>query len=301
MVFDPDVKGRAWSVWSNMHDLPRNKLFRNDHFENYMSHSGVCKSEDGAKIWNKCNVGIPEDGAVTHIVLDPTSPAGNRTLYVTVCGKGVYKSIDDGCTWVKKNDGITGTLYTWRLVLLPDNTLYLLVMQSLKNNRVVSGAIYKSTNGAESWEKVCMPDGINFPADLVFDPSNYERMYLACWPETIEGEERNGGVYITEDGGKNWRNIFDRSSHVYGLAVDPSNPSSIYQANFENSLYKSDDCGCNWRRLRGYNFKWGHRPVLDPYNKGMLYITTFGSSVWYGPTEGTESALEDIYPIKERF
>jgi len=26
----------------------------------------------------------------------------------------------------------------------------------------------------------------------------------------------------------------------------------------------------------------------------MIYITTFGGSVWYGPTEGTPGAVEDI-------
>lgn len=298
MVFDPEVKGKAWSVWSNMHDLPRAKLFRNDHFEHFNRMSGVCKSDNGVQTWYKCSDGIPEDGAATHIVMDPGSPAGSRTLYAAVCGKGVYKSTDDGNSWVLKNNGITGTLFAWRLVLLPDNMLYLLVMRSSKNNRVLPGAIYKSNDSAESWEEVSMPEGTNFPNDLVFDPSRPDRMYLACWPETIDGEERNGGVYLTEDGGRSWKNIFSRSSHVYGLAVGPHNSSSVYLANFENSLYRSDDCGSSWRRLRGYNFKWGHRPVLDPYNKEMLYITTFGSSVWYGSAEGTENAFEDIYPIE---
>lgn len=52
-----------------------------------------------------------------------------------------------------------------------------------------------------------------------------------------------------------------------------------------------------WRRLEGYNFKWGHRPVLDPHNKGMLFLTTFGSSVWYGPDRGVPGAFEDLHPI----
>jgi hypothetical protein len=28
----------------------------------------------------------------------------------------------------------------------------------------------------------------------------------------------------------------------------------------------------------------------------MLYLTTFGNSVWYGPAGGAENAWEDIVP-----
>ena len=46
--------------------------------------------------------------------------------------------------------------------------------------------------------------------------------------------------------------------------------------------------------MPGYNFKWGHRVVLDPLHRGMLYVTTFGGSVWYGPETGDPGAGEDI-------
>jgi hypothetical protein len=300
VVFDPEVKDRVWSVWSNLHDLPRAKLFRNDHFEKYDRGSGVLKSEDGAHTWFKCCDGIPEDGAVTHIVLDPRSPAGNRTLYAAVCGKGVYKSTDDGRSWVCRSEGIKGTLYVWRLIMRPDNTLYLLVMGSMKNNKPLPGAIYKSSDGALSWDEISLPEGCSFPNDMVYDPLHPERMYLACWPKDMGSGEgmSSGGAWITENGGRNWKNIFDRSSYVYGLAVDPFNNSTVYLVNFENSVYRTDDRGESWERLRGYNFKWGHRPIPDPYNKGMLYVTTFGSSVWYGPSEGAKDAFEDIYPFR---
>jgi Bacterial Ig domain len=37
--------------------------------------------------------------------------------------------------------------------------------------------------------------------------------------------------------------------------------------------------------------------VPDPINKGMLYLTTFGSSVWHGPATGVPGAFEDVSPI----
>ena len=52
--------------------------------------------------------------------------------------------------------------------------------------------------------------------------------------------------------------------------------------------------GETWKRLRGYNFKWGHRPVVDPRDHNMLFLTTFGGSVFHGPADGVPGALEDI-------
>jgi len=36
----------------------------------------------------------------------------------------------------------------------------------------LDGALYKSTDGAEHWQKVPLPAEANAPNDLVFDPSN---------------------------------------------------------------------------------------------------------------------------------
>ena len=38
--------------------------------------------------------------------------------------------------------------------------------------------------------------------------------------------------------------------------------------------------------MPGYNFKWGRRVIPDPYDPKMVYITTFGGSVWHGPATG---------------
>jgi photosystem II stability/assembly factor-like uncharacterized protein len=241
---------------------------------------------------------MPENTVSTHLVLDPKSPAGRRTLYVAGFGKGVFKSNDDGRNWKLKNQGLSGNLNAWRLLLMPDGTLYLLVARGLEIGKEIDGALYKSTDEAEHWQQVTLPAGVNAPNDLVFDTSNPGRMYLACWPKTIAGKERFGGLYTTDDGGQSWHNIFDEAAHVYGIAIDPDRPGTLFINTFDSAAYRSDDRGKSWQRLEGYNFKWGHRPVIDPHHKGMLYLTTFGNSVWHGPINGVPGAFEDIYPFK---
>ena len=77
MVFDPEVKGRAWTVNSATHDLPRPKMWRHTATDTYQG--GVCRSDDGGRTWSPSNSGMPPS-APTDIVLDPASPKGHRTL-----------------------------------------------------------------------------------------------------------------------------------------------------------------------------------------------------------------------------
>jgi hypothetical protein len=47
-------------------------------------------------------------------------------------------------------------------------------------------------------------------------------------------------------------------------------------------------------RIKGFNFKWGQRVIPDPRDPRMLYITTFGGSVWHGPAAGDSNAIGDV-------
>jgi photosystem II stability/assembly factor-like uncharacterized protein len=293
LVFDPEVKGRAWSVWANAHDLPRPKMFRGD-FERYLG--GVCRTEDSCRTWQKTSQGMPENTVATHIVLDPRSPPQNRTLYVAGFGKGVFKSTDGGQSWTAASNGLAENRNAWRLVLLPDGTLYLLVARGLRDGAVLDGALYRSSDAANNWQPVPLPPGVNAPNDLVFDPADPARMYLACWPQPVDGVERHGGLYVTQDRAATWQRIFSESAHVYGVSLGSPHSGRLFINTFNSGAYRSDDAGRSWRRLEGYNFKWGHHVILDPLNPGMLYLTTFGSSVWHGPVDGVPGSFEDVHP-----
>jgi len=294
MVFDPEVPGKAWSVWANAHDLPRPKMFRGGWFRR--ATGGIAKTADNCDTWEKANSGLPVNSIACHIVLDPASPVNARTLYATVFDKGVYKSTDDGCTWVPKNNGLAGNgnMNAFRLCRLPDGTLFLVVSRGLAANEqveVIDGAMYMSADNAESWQAVALPTGVNCPNDLTYDPTNPDRLYMACWPRVIAGKEYFGGVYASNDRGLSWHSVFDESAHVYGIVTDERFPGRLYINTFDHAAYRTDDFGQTWRKLKGYNFHWGQRPIPDEHNPDMLYLTTFGGSVWHGPADGM---LDDV-------
>jgi photosystem II stability/assembly factor-like uncharacterized protein len=295
IVFDPEVKDLIWGGFSGTHDLPRPKMWRARNPERFTG--GVAVSTDGGRHWSLSNQGMPET-AVTHLLLDPKSPRGSRTLYACGFGRGVFKSADNGKSWALKNDGIVQQQpFAWRLSQARDGNLYLVVARRSDKGRIGDaddGALYKSTDGAEHWVKIPLPPGTNGPTSLVVDPTDDHRIYLTAWGVNTPGPDSGGGVFLSADVGQHWQPLFPSSQHVYDLTVNPRSPGTLYICGFDAAAYRSLDGGTHWSRIQGYNFKWGHRVVLDPVDTGKIYITTYGGSIWHGPAAGDPGAVEDI-------
>jgi photosystem II stability/assembly factor-like uncharacterized protein len=295
--FDPEVKGRAWSVNSWTHDLPRPKMWRKKGIRDYRG--GVCRSDDGGRTWTKSNVGM-EETAATHILLDPTSPANRRVLYVAAFGRGVYKSVDGGKSWKLKNAGITQSEpFAWRIVRDSRGTLYVLVARRSEDGSIGTeedGAIYKSTDGADTWSRVTLPEGSNAPNGLAADPSAPDRLYLAAWARNKGEHGEGGGIFLSLNAGKTWTQVLERDRHVYDVTIDPRDARMLYASGFESSAWKSNNHGESWTRIPGFNFKWGHRVIADPEDPKKVYITTFGGGVWHGSVDGENRPLDIVTP-----
>lgn len=292
VVFDPKVRGRMWSVNSYTHDLPRPKMWRHNSVLHYKG--GVCRSDDGGKHWTKSNAGMDETGA-THILLDPTSPVDARVLYVAGFGRGIYKSSDGGRSWALKNGGITQEQpFAWRLARSSNGTLYAVIARQSEDGSIGNagdGALYRSTDGAEHWQPVSLPEGTNGPNGLAIDPESPDRLYLAAWARATGEHGDGGGIFLSENGGKSWKQVLEKDRHIYDVTIDPLDPNVLYAAGFESSAWRSADRGLHWTRIPGFNFKWGHRVMPDALNPDEVYITTFGGSVWHGAING---GLRDV-------
>jgi photosystem II stability/assembly factor-like uncharacterized protein len=272
--FDPKVKGRMWAAVSGTHDLPRPKMWRVNSPERFRG--GVVRSDDGGKTWRAMTNGMPQTAA-THVLLHGGS------LYVTGFGRGVFRSDDGGESWSLKNRGLPEhEPFAWRLAAA-DDALYLVIARRNERGEIGDerdGSLYRSVDRGESWERVPLPAGVNGPNGIAADPGDARRLYLAAWAR--QGA-RNGGIYLSTDRGATWRQTFDGDQHVYDVTVDARDPKTLYACGFESAAWRSDDRGLTWSRVPGYDFKWGHRVIPDPADRRMIYITTFGGSVWHGP------------------
>jgi photosystem II stability/assembly factor-like uncharacterized protein len=290
MVFDPAERGLAWAALSGTHDLPRPKMWRTNDPANYRGGVGI--SRDGGRTWTPA-AGLPV-GAVTHLLLDPRSSAGARTLYACLFGRGVYKTTDGGTTWTLKNSGLPEQPFAWRLTQAPSGRLYLVIARRSERGRLGDagdGAVYASDDGAEHWTRLTLPAGTNGPNGITVDTRDERRLYLAAWGVTHPDGDTGGGIFVSTDAGLHWRAIFDTAQHVYDVTQD-ARTGTLYACGFDQGAWRSDDRGEHWHRLRGFDFKWGHRVVPDPASPDRVYITTFGGSVWHGASAGDTPAAQ---------
>jgi photosystem II stability/assembly factor-like uncharacterized protein len=304
VVFDPEIKDKVWSVWSNGHDFPRGKMNFWPRWKSWVR-GGVYVSTTGGREWQHASANLGEHFPGTCIILDPTTPAGNRTLYFTSYGKGVFKSVDDGKTWQEMNNGLGQNLNAWEITRMPDGTLFLVITPTPDFSKGEAtrepfwGEVYRSTNGAQTWERVALPENVRFPNSITFDPHQPDHLYLACWADLYLSDfislkrtgatggnvhiDNKGGVLFSPDAGKTWTSIFDTTRCVYGIALDRNKKGRIVINTFNHAAYQSDDAGKTWKKFPGYDFSSGHRPIFDRNDPGKIYLTTFGSSVLHGP------------------
>jgi photosystem II stability/assembly factor-like uncharacterized protein len=283
---------------SGTHDLPRPKMWRKEGVSKFKG--GILVTEDGGETWQAVSADIGE-AAMTHILIDPKSNKYARTLYACAFGKGTFKSVDGGKTWQQKNKGLEGDEpFAWRIIRREkDGDLFLAVSRRSDDGSIGNkgdGAIYRSNNQAESWTKINLPAGTNAPTSLAIDPDDPNHLILTAWGRSSQGKftpDTGGGIFLSKDDGKSWQAVLQKDQHIHDVTYDARN-KAYYACGFNGSAYRSIDKGETWKRIKGYNFKWGKRVDFDPRDPDKIFVVTFGGGMWYGPANGDEDAVEDI-------
>jgi hypothetical protein len=281
--------GLVWGGFSGTHDLPRPKMWRRTDPARFRG--GVAVSTDGARHWAVSNEGM-EESAVTHILLDPKSPKGSRTLYAAAFGRGVTVHRQRA---VGRSPG-TGGRPSGSLRVAPRRTRRHPTSWWLGERGRIGdaddGAIYRSTDGAEHWAAMPLPKGTNGPNAITIDARDPERLYLSAWAVASPGGDTGGGVFVSTDGGRSWRPVLTEAQHVYDVTIDPRDPDVMYACGFDQGVYRSADRGGSWQRIRGFNFKWGHRVVPDPEDPTGIYVDVRRHLARAG--DGRPTSTEDV-------
>jgi photosystem II stability/assembly factor-like uncharacterized protein len=288
IAFDPEVPGKMWGAFSNVHDIPNDNIISERH--GHDGPGGVCISRDFGASWKPEATGLPPR-PVTSIVLDPRSPRNARTLYAGVFMEGVYKSTDDGSTWTLKKTGLghPQNMRVSRVVLHPDGTLFAMVcaMRPARGQPLTSEGVglYRSRDGAETWEKVNATQLFLYPKDFSVHPRNSRAILMGVCD--AGGGDQSGGLYRTDDGGTTWRRIGREGRQTFGGYFHPKRDGWIYMTLTEGApgagLWLSRDDGRTWQAFDGLPFSNIQRITFDPSDESRMYVTTFGGSIWCGP------------------
>jgi photosystem II stability/assembly factor-like uncharacterized protein len=261
---------------------------------------GLWKSESGGVDW-KPIFDDQEVASIGAVAIQQSNPdviwvgtgEGNPRNSLTG-GYGLYKSLDAGKTW--NLVGLEHTRNIHRIVIDKDNpnTVYVGAIGSPWGEHPERG-VFKTTDGGKTWTKSLFVNESTGCADLVIDPSNPNKLIAAMWqhsrkPWTFYSGGEGSGLYITYDGGNNWKKLTSEDGLPkgnlgrIGVAIAPSNPKTIYalvEAK-KNALYKSEDGGFKWEMVNDESSGRGeggigNRPFyyseiyVDPFNENRIY------------------------------
>jgi photosystem II stability/assembly factor-like uncharacterized protein len=207
---------------------------------------GLYKTTDAGKTW-KLVLAISENTGVSDLVMDPRTPdvlyaaayERRRHVWTLIDGgpeSAIHKSTDGGATWTKLSAGLpSGDVGRIGLAISPVNPDIVYAVIELPDSK---GGFYRSTDRGASWEKRgdYVPGAPQYYNKIYCDPVDVDRVYSM-------------DVYlkVTDDGGKTFRNLGEKSKHVdnHAFWVDPKDPA-YYLDGCDGGVYESFDRGETW-------------------------------------------------------
>jgi uncharacterized protein (TIGR03437 family) len=234
--------------------------------------SGLRKSVDGGASWTESGLNVAD---VSALIIDPKNPlncyAGTPL--------GIYKSIDGGSNWNTFN---TGLPTPFRVEQLASNSVTTSTIYARGLNAGNIGRLYRTTNGAATWEDVTPGKGIDA---LAVDPINSSAVYAGS----------DSGLLKSIDGGKTWQPTGLDGQGVLLMAIDPTNPATLYaytvspymatpsepQGGFIFSVLKSVNGGASWIAFNNLLKQKGLGRLtlaIDPLNSATIYAGAGGNN-----------------------
>ena len=173
-------------------------------------------------------VGPPRGGRVTSVTGVPSQP---RTFYMGVASGGVFKTTDNGVTWLPITDGQVpvGSIGDIAVAASDPNIVYVGTgSDGVRSNVSTGRGIYKSTDAGKTWTFVGLYNAGQIGAVRIH-PTDPNIVWVAANGDIFKSNP-DRGIFKTTDGGATWRKVLFHSDTVGAMDVElqPGNPSVVY-------------------------------------------------------------------------
>jgi photosystem II stability/assembly factor-like uncharacterized protein len=256
---------------------------------------GLWKSVDGGLTWTPIFDKQPVS-SIGAIAINQSNPdivwvgTGEAAVRNSVgVGRGVYLTMDGGKSW--KSLGLEKSEKISKILLDPDNAdiAYVGALGTTWGENSERG-VYKTVDGGKTWKKILFVDEKTGVADMAMDPKNPNKIIAAMWehrrwPWFFKSGGPGSGLYITVNGGEEWKRLTDEDGLPkgelgrIGIAFSTSRPNIVYalvEAK-KNVLLHSSDGGFTWQIVNNQS-DVSNRPFyyqriwVNPVNENILYM-----------------------------
>ncbi len=181
---------------------------------------------------------------------------------------GVWKTENAGASWHPISDEDFGTAAVGAIAVAPSDPNVIVVGMGESPFRNIASSqgdgVYKSTDAGKNWTRIGFED-LRQTGEIRIHPTDPDTIWVAAQGNAY-AETDTGGVYKTTDGGTTWRRVLvpeNKTTGAVDLAVDPSNPRTLYAALWDNlrepwalrsggpgsGIWRSTDGGESWERM----------------------------------------------------
>jgi photosystem II stability/assembly factor-like uncharacterized protein len=206
----------------------------------------ICERADNG--WHETVRALPDQHVTSVIAREGVILAGTR--------KGIFRSSDDGQSWIEASNGLTVQHVRW-MAFHPD-------VSNLEFAGTEPADIFISHDGGDSWRECIEVPGLRdkFKWSLPYSPEAGCVRGFAFHGSRAYAAVEVGGVLSSEDSGETWRLVEGSDGNpdlegpsepyiypdVHSLAIHSSSPNLVY-APTGGGFYRSMDGGKTWKLL----------------------------------------------------